>query len=104
MFFAASGETLAKRFIGWWTYEQWLPQRTQIETCTADEQWHATAAFDLFDLLCSFARPFAGRVVDVWRDEIDQVMRNAFAFVEWHFSGGDLDLVIDLDGVAVDDL
>src|SRR5688572_10380620 len=104
MFFAASGETPAKRFVGWWTSKQWLPQGTQIESCPADEHRHTTATLDFLDLLCRFAGPFAGGVVDFWRDEVDQVMRDALALVEWHFSGGDLDLFIDLDGVAVDDL
>ena len=103
-FFAASGETPAQRFVSWWTSKQWLPQRTQIKTCAANEQRYATATFDLVDLLRRFTGPFAGGVVDVWRDEINQVMRDAFAFVEWHFSGGDLNLFIDLDGIAVDDL
>ncbi len=35
--FADSVETLAKRFVSWWTYEQWLPQRPQIEAGAADE-------------------------------------------------------------------
>jgi hypothetical protein len=37
MFFAASGETRAKRFISWGTFEKWLTQRAQIESSAADE-------------------------------------------------------------------
>jgi hypothetical protein len=45
-----------------------------------------------------------GGVVDLRRDEVDQVMRNAFALFERDFGCGDLDLFVDLYGVAVDDL
>ena len=31
-------------------------------------------------------------------------MRHAFAFREWHLRSGDLYLLVNLDGVAVDDL
>ncbi len=31
------------------------------------------------------------------------MMRNAFAFLERHFGGGDLDFFVNLDRVAVDD-
>lgn len=103
-FFAASGETLAQRFVSWWTGEKRSSQRSQIETGAADEQRYATTAFDFLDLLCRFASPFAGGVVDVRRDEINQVVRDAFALVERHLGGSDLDLFVDLDGVAVDDL
>ena len=50
-----------------------------------------------------FAGPFTGGVVDVRRDEIDQVMRDAFALFERDFGGGDLDLFVDLDRITVDD-
>ena len=80
-----------------------MPQRTQIETGAADQQRHATAALDLLDLLRRFAGPFAGSVIDVWRDEVDQVMRDTLALVERHFGGSDLNFLIDLDRVAVDD-
>src|SRR5690349_19460766 len=104
MFFAASGETLAQRFVSRWTYKKRLSQRAQVETCAADEQRHTTAAFDFLDLLRRLASPFAGGVVDVRRDEVDQVMRDALALVERHFGSGDLNLFVDLDGIAVDDL
>ena len=81
-----------------------MAQRAQVETRAADEQWNAAAVFDLFDLFCCFAGPFAGGVIDIRRDEIDQVMRDAFAFVERNFRCGYLDLLVDLDRVAVDDL
>ena len=102
-FFAASSETPSQRFVSWWTGKQWLPQRTQIETGATDEQRYATAAFDFLDLLRRFAGPFAGGVVDVWRNEVDQVMRDAFAFVERHLGSRDLNLFVDLDRVAIDD-
>ena len=101
--FAASSETLAQRFVSWWTSKKGLSERSQVETCAADEQRHTSTAFDFLDLLRRFAGPFAGGVVDVRRDEIDQMMRGAFALFERHFSGGDLDLFVDLDGVAVND-
>src|SRR5688500_17820907 len=103
MFFAAFGETLAQRFVSWWTRKKWLPQGAQIETRSPYKQRNTSAAFDFIDLLCRFARPFAGGVVDVRRDEIDQMMWDAFALLERHFGGGNLDLFVDLDGVAVDD-
>ena len=103
-FFAASGETPAQRFVSWWTSKQWLPQRTKIETGATDEQRYATTAFDFLDLLCCFTSPFARGVVDVRRDKVDQVMRYAFAFVERNFGGSDLYFLVDLDGVAVNDL
>ena len=104
MLFAAPSETLAQRFVRWWTDEERLSQRSQIETRSPHKQRNTTAAFDFFDPLCRFAGPFARRVVDVRGDEIDQMMRDALALVERYLSGGDLDFFVDLDGVAVDDL
>ena len=91
--FANPVEALAKRFVSWRTYEQRLPERSQVKTGTADEYRNATATFNLFDLVRRLARPFTGGVVDVGRDKIDQVMRNSLAFLERHLGGRDLDLL-----------
>ena len=104
VFVAQMIQPLAQGFVCWWAYEEWLADGAEVETGAADEEWNTAAAFDLFDLVCSFASPFAGGVVDVRRDKIDQVMRDAFAFLEWDFRGGYLDLFIDLDRITVDDL
>ena len=80
-----------------------MSQGSQIETGATDEQRYATAPFDLLDLQCRFAGPFAGGVVNLRRDEVDQVVRDALALVERHFGSSDLDLFVDLEGVAVND-
>lgn len=100
--FADLVEPRAQRFVGWWTDEEGVSQCAQVKTGAADEQWNASAAFDLFDLLRGLACPFDGRVIDVRTDEVYEVMWNTFAFVEWDFCGGYFDLFVDLDRVTVD--
>src|SRR4051794_8889816 len=101
-FFANLIEATTQRFVGRWTDEEWLSQSAEIETRAADEKRDAPAAFDLLDLLCGLASPFDGGVVDVWRDEVDQVMWNPMTFVERDFGSGYLNFFVDLDRITVD--
>jgi hypothetical protein len=87
-----------------WADKKWPAQRAQVKSSAADEKWNTPAAFDLFDLCGGLTRPFDRGVVDRRRNKIDQVMRYAFAFFAWNFRGCDLNLLVDLNGVAVDDL
>ena len=102
--FANAVEALAKRIVSWGTYEQGLTERSQVKTGAADEYRDATTAFNLFDLIRRLACPLAGGVVDVGRNKVDQMVGNSLALLEGHFSGRDLDLLIDLDRIAIDNL
>src|SRR5687768_10562822 len=90
-------ETSTKALVRRWTHEERLPERSQVKAGAADEQRHAAATLDFFDLDCSFTCPFDGGVVDVRRDKVDQMMRDAFPFFERHFRGGDLNFFVNLD-------
>jgi hypothetical protein len=102
MLFSNPVETVTKALVGWRTNEEGLSERSQVKTSAADEQRHTATTLDFVDLYCSFTRPFDGGVIDVRRDKVDQVMWDAFTFFERDFGGGDLDLLINLDRVAVD--
>ena len=102
MLFSNPVETATKALVGRGANEERLSQCSQVKTSATDEQRHASATLDFVDLYRSFTRPFDGGVVDVRRDKVDQVMWDAFTFFERDFSGGDLDLLINLDRVAVD--
>src|SRR5689334_19649439 len=84
-------ETAAELFIGLRADEEWFAQRAQVETGAADEQRNAAATLDLFDCSRCFASPFDGRVIDVRRDEVDQVMGNALSFLDGDLRSRDLD-------------
>ena len=50
------------------------------------------------------ASPISGGKVGIWRHKIDQVMRNALALFERHLRSRNLDLFVNLDRIAIDDL
>src|SRR5215213_3311203 len=92
MLLANAVEPVTQRFVRWRAYKKWLSQGPQVETGAADKQREPPATLDLFNLLRRFAGPFAGCVVNVRRDKINQVMRDTFALLEWDLRGCDLDL------------
>jgi len=62
------------------------------------------ARFDFIDRFDCSARPVGRGECLMWGDKIDQMMRNATTLIERNLRGGDFNLLINLDGIAVDDL
>ena len=62
------------------------------------------ARFNLFDPLIRCSGPVCCGEIHQWRNKVDQVMRNATTFLHRNFGGGDLDSLVNLNGVAVYDL
>src|SRR5689334_18087967 len=102
--FAQTNETAAQPCVRRRRFEEGLAQGTQVEARAADEERRAAARFYLFNLRERVARPVGGGVVALGRDEVDEVMRDSTSLRGRDFRRGDLDLPVDLDGVAVDDL
>jgi hypothetical protein len=100
--FANLIEATTQGFVCLWTDEEWLSQCAEVETSAADEERDVTTTLDLFDLCHCFAGPFDTGVVDVGRDEVDQVMWDASSFIEGNFGGPDFDLLINLNRITVD--
>jgi hypothetical protein len=87
-----------------WTGKKRITPGAKIESGATDEYWYQTTAFNVLDLCDRFARPLTSSVVYFRRDKINQVMRNAFPFFERNFGSGDLNSLVNLHGVAVNDL
>jgi len=84
--------------------KEWLAQRAQVEARAADEQGRVAAPLYLVNRAQRVVRPVGGCVVHFRRHEVNQVVRHAAPLCGGDFGRGDLDLAVDLDGVAVDDL
>ena len=104
MTFADCGEPAAKSFVSRRTGEKWLTQGPQIKPSTAHEQDSLTAGFDLVNLLDRGARPVCRSEIDARRNEIDQVMRDTASLDKRDFRRGNLNLLVNLNGITVDDL
>jgi hypothetical protein len=97
-------QTRAQLFIGRRTRKERLSQRTQVKARAAHEDRETTASLNLNEFRQRRFSPSARREVDVRRNEVEQMMRHAASLCQRHFRRRDLDLLIDLYGVAVDDL
>src|SRR5712664_2132590 len=98
------GQARPQRFYRRWAVKEWLAQRAEVETRAANQQSRTAATFDLFDLFNCGPGPVRGCKIHPRGDEIDQVMRHAATLFQRHFRRGYLNVLIDLDGVTVDDL
>ena len=102
--FAHTIQPPSQRFISLWADEERAAQRAQIKSGAANEEWNTGAAFNLFNFFSGFAGPLDRGVVDRRRNKVDQVVRYAFAFLKRDFRSCYLYFLINLNGVAVDDL
>src|SRR6266851_164162 len=102
--FACMREARPKFFISRRTGKERLTQGSQVKAGATHQENALMARFDLFNLFRGGARPIRSREIDLRRNEIYQVVGNAIAFWQWNLRGRDLDLLIDLNRVAVDDL
>ena len=102
--FAKGGQTPAQGSVCRRTLEKRLAERPQVEARPADEQRQLPARLNLGNLSEGGARPLSGRVIDLGRHEIYQVMRDAAPLFEGHFRRRQLDAAIDLYRIAVDNL
>jgi hypothetical protein len=81
-----------------------MTKGAQVKARPADKKDHVSASFNLINLCKRVARPVASRIVDFRRHEINQMVPNASPHVKWNFSRSNINLPIDLNGIAVDDL
>jgi hypothetical protein len=102
--FAYAVQPPAKRLVRLWADKERSPQRAEVKSGPADEQWNTATAFDLFNLARGFTRPLDRGVVERRRNKIDQVVRYAFPFFEWNFRCSYLNFLVNLNGVAIDNL
>src|SRR5258708_24979058 len=93
-----------QRFYRRWAVKEWLAQRAEVETRAANQQSRTAATFDLFDLFNCGPGPVRGCKIHPRGDEIDQMMRHAATLFERHLGRGYLNSLINLHGIAVDDL
>ena len=85
-------------------WEERLAQRAQVKARAADEKSICAARFNLFNLPRRIARPLACGVVPLRRRKINQVMRDAAPLIHRHFRRRNPDALIDLHGIAIDNL
>src|SRR5664279_3294568 len=97
-------QPFAKVFIGLGTVKQRLSQRSQVKSRSPDQDRHTAAQLDLNDLFSRIASPIDRCVNNTRIDVIDQMMRHAALFVLGRFGGCDAYALIDLDGIAINDL
>ncbi len=91
-------------FIGLGTLKKRITQRAQIQTGAAYKYWQARSSFYVFNLKRGFTRPIARCVVDVRRNEIDEVMRDPSTFCNRDLGSGNLNTLINLHRIAVNNL
>jgi hypothetical protein len=97
-------KSVAQILIGLRADKKWISQGAQVEAGAAYEYRQATATLDFLNRRRRLARPVASRVIDIWRNEIDEMMGNPAAFCERNFGSSDPDALIHLHRVAVNDL
>src|ERR1044072_5290075 len=85
------------------TRKKRLPQSAKIEAGSADKYRDATTRFNLFDRSYCRARPVGRSERHGGRNKIDQMVRNSATLLNGNLGGSNFDLLIDLDGIAVDD-
>src|SRR6267143_6876333 len=93
-----------QRFVRRWAVKEWLAQCAEVETRAANQQCRTATLFYLFDLFNCGSGPVRGRKIHQRGGEIDQVMRHAATLFQRHLGRGYLNALIDLHGIAVDDL
>ncbi len=97
-------EPSAQRLVGWRPRKQSAGKRAIVEPRAADDNRQVASRLDLADGARGIHCELRGGV-DLGRiGDVDQVMRNAAAFVERHLVGADVEPAIDRRRVAVDDL
>jgi len=102
--FAYSRQALTQLLVSRRTGKEWLAQSSQVKAGTTDQEHDVAARFDLFNLFASRSGPVSSSEINLWRNEVQQVMWNSAPFGDGHFCSRDLNVLIDLNRIAVDDL
>lgn len=97
-------QTRAKFFISARTGEERPAQRAQVKASAANQEDPLVARFDFFNFVDCGTRPIGGRKSLMRRHKIDQMVWNAATLLERHLGRSDLDLLVNLNGIAVDNL
>src|SRR6185503_11069454 len=101
--FADGRKAATQIFISRRTGKKRAAQGPKIKAGAACKNRQIVALFDLVNLCGGFSRPITGCVIDMRRNEVDQVMRHSTAFVRWNFCGSNLNPLVYLDRITIDD-
>src|SRR5437660_1746578 len=94
-----SGQPMPQLFIRCGTWKEWLSQRAQVKTGTADEHRHMIARFRFLNRLNRGARPISSRERLSGRDEVDEMMGHAATLGHRDLGGRYFHLLIYLNGI-----
>jgi hypothetical protein len=83
--------------------EESFQQRPQIETRSPDHKRDLPPGFDLLQQLTPGCHEITGCEYLVRQKEIQEMMRDSSLFSHGSFGGANIEIAINLDGVAIDD-
>ena len=104
MTFSDLRQPLSEFLIGNGARKKRLPQGAQIKAGATDKDREVTASFDFGNCLDCRTRPIGRGESHLRRNKVDEMMWNAATLIERDFRSRNFNLLINLDGIAVDDL